>query len=187
MLVFPLFYLLSVLCGCLMMLFAITALLIGLKHRKSWHGKLLLGLVAAGATFFLVTLLWGLLNRKMRLDPDDFYGSYTINRNYFNREQADWQYNHYRFDIKENDSIYFYFTNGSKILETWKGKVSHPGFHKSARLHIEIDQPRHHILETDPTIYREAWKFHLVFNSAKFDNMYFIKNEWEPIDKNEID
>ncbi|MGB5983095.1 MAG: hypothetical protein WBG46_13210 [Nonlabens sp.] len=187
MFVHPLFYVLSLLCGGFMMLCAIIVFLIGLRHRKSWYGKVLLGLIGAGATFLLLTIIWGLLNQKMVLEPDDFYGNYTVNRSYFEKKQANWQYNHYRFEIKENDSIYFYHTDGSKILETWKGKVYYPGFHKSARLHIKMKEPKHHILESDPTIYREAWKFHLVFNSAKFGNMYFIKNEWEPIDKNEID
>ena len=47
------------------------------------------------------------------LEKSDYYGEYIINRNYFSGKQSDWQYDNFRFEIKENDSIYFYITNKS--------------------------------------------------------------------------
>src|SRR5690606_36725182 len=63
------------------------------------------------------------LREKIVLDKDDYYGSYVINRKYFGGKQADWQYNTFRFEIRPNDSIYFYVTDRERILETYKGKV----------------------------------------------------------------
>ncbi|NRF37488.1 hypothetical protein [Pedobacter foliorum] len=42
--------------------------------------------------------------------------------------------------------------------------------------------PTHHIMDGDPTIYRDTWSFYLVFNSPKFGNMFFKKGAWEPLD-----
>ena len=130
----------------------------------------------------IVISIANFISSKTILDNDDYYGEYIINRDFFPGEQADWQYNHFRFEIKENDSIYFYTTNKDNILKINKGKISTTETYKSARLILDIDKPTHHILTTNPTTYRNPWSFYLVFNSPKFSNMYFKKGTWEEID-----
>ena len=115
------------------------------------------------------------------MEKSDFYGEYIIDRDYFSGKQADWQYNNFRFEIKENDSIYFYITNGKLIKESYKGTISTVAPYQSARLKIRMDLPTHHVLNSNPTIYRESWGFYMVFNSPKFHNMYFRKGEWKEI------
>ena len=115
------------------------------------------------------------------LDKSDFYGEYVIDRNFFSGEQADWQYNSFRFKITENDSIYFYETDGQQILKTYRGTISTVAPYSSARLAIKMEQPTHHVLNSNPTIYRDIWSFFMVFNSPKFHNMYFKKGEWKSI------
>ncbi len=137
-----------------------------------WGGCFLLGLSS-----YFGRVIWS----KKILDKEDFYGTYIIDRNYFKGKQADWQYNHFRFEIKENDSIYFYETNENEIVKTYKGIVFTVTPYQSARLQIKMEQPTHHILNSNPTIYREVWDFYMVFNSPKFYNMYFRKGEWEHI------
>ena len=136
------------------------------------------GLISLLLLSFILRPLW----EKKILDKSDFYGEYIIDRNYFSGKQADWQYNHFRFEIKENDSIYFYVTDGEIINKTYKGKISTLTPYKSARLVIEMEKPTHHILTTNPTIYREVWDFFMVFNSPRFHNMYFRKGEWKKIE-----
>ncbi len=136
------------------------------------------GLISLSLLLFILSPLWG----KKVLDKSDFYGEYVVDRNYFSGKQADWQYNNYRFEIKENDSIYFYLTNGETIKQTYKGKISTLTPNKSARIVLEMKKPTHHILTTNPTIYREVWSFFMVFNSPKFHNMYFRKGTWKKID-----
>ena len=61
---------------------------------------------------------------KKILKKEDYYREYIINRDYFPGKQANWQYDHYRFEIKENDSIFFYLTDREKILKTFRGKIA---------------------------------------------------------------
>lgn len=154
----------------------------GLKRKTESSGKIILTLYAIGFSSILLLWIIGTLNQKKVLEKSDFYGEYIIDRDYFSGKQADWQYNNFRLEIKENDSIYFYVTNGKLIKETYKGAISTVAPYQSARLKMKMDLPTHHVLNSNPTIYRESWDFFMVFNSQKFHNMYFRKGEWKEIE-----
>uniref|UniRef100_UPI0040499BD0 hypothetical protein n=1 Tax=Flavobacterium sp. TaxID=239 RepID=UPI0040499BD0 len=135
---------------------------------------------------FILAMFSGLvqtLTAKKKLIKKDYYGQYIVNRDYFPGIQADWQYENFRFDIKENDSIFFYVTDKEKIIKIFKGTIETTKPYSSERLIINMDQPTHHILETNPTIYRSAWSFYLVFYSPKFNNVYFKMGQWKPLEK----
>lgn len=163
----------------------IVLLLVWSFTGKKLFGKIIgiiwLGLI--GLVFLSLTIQR--LTAKRELDKQDYYGAYIIDRNYFKGKQANWQYNSFRFEIKENDSIYFYVTANERILETYKGTISttNPNIYKSVRLITNMEQPIIHIMRTNPTIYRTVWNFQLVFYSDKFNNMYFKKGAWKPIDE----
>ena len=143
-----------------------------------------LGFIFIGV--FILVFLSGIVQwftAKTLLDKKDYYGEYIINRDYFSGKQADWQYNNFRFEIKENDSIYFYITNKEKILKTYRGTITTTKPYNSERLIINMAQPTHHIMLSNPTIYRSSWSFYLVFYSPKFNNVYFKKGQWKPLDK----
>ena len=53
----------------------------------------------------------------------------------------------------------------------------------SERLIIKMEQPTHHIMTSNPTTYRSARSFYLVFYSPKFNNVYFKKGQWKTLDK----
>ena len=155
-----------------------------LLSRKLWIGKIL-GFIWLG--IFGLVLLSGIvrwLTSKTELDKDDYYGEYVINRDYFQGKQTDWQYNHFRFEITDNDSILFYVTDNEKVLKTYRGtiKTTDPRNYRSARLIIEMEEPTHHILTSNPTTYRSAWDFYLVFKSPKFYNVFFEKGKWKLIE-----
>lgn len=120
--------------------------------------------------------------KKKELKKSDYYGEYIIDRSFFKGKQADWQYNTFRFEIKENDSIYFYVTNKDKILEKHVGHIETNNDYNSERLIVNIKEPSYHVLATNPTTYRNIWGFYLVFESSKFKNMFFKKGKWKPID-----
>ncbi len=122
-------------------------------------------------------------NRQKKLDINDYYGEYIVNRDYFPVKQADWQYNNFRFEIKENDSIYFYVTDKEIIIKTYRGRITTTKPYSSERLIIDLVQPTHHILTNNPTTYRSIWSFYLVFYSPKFNNVYFKKGQWKSLDK----
>jgi len=130
----------------------------------------------------LLAFLISPLTTKMIVDPSDIYGEYVIDREMFKGKQTDWQYDHYRFEIKKDNTLLFYVTDKEKILKTHKGHVTFLAPYASSRIVIHINQPRHHILESNPTMYREIWSFYYVFESKYYGNMFFKKGEWEEID-----
>ncbi|WP_211220175.1 hypothetical protein [Hugenholtzia roseola] len=160
--------------------FALLLLLWGVT-KSSVLGKALAGFAVFLVGFIFCTVLIRWATAKKELEKADYYGEYVVNRNYFKGKQADWQYNSFRFKIKENDSIYFYVTNKEQIVKIYKGTISTKNVANSARLILKMEQPTHHLLTTPPTTYRGAWDFYLVFNSPKFGNVFFKKQAWKPL------
>jgi len=155
-------------------------LLLGwLFTKKKIYGKIVLLLFGAVVSLVTLSVTVRFLTSKTSLKKEHFYGSYIIDRSYFPGKQADWQYEHFRFDIKENDSIFFYVTTQEKIWKVYKGTIETKKSYSSERLAITMEQPTHHIMASNPTIYRSAWSFFLVFNSSEFENVFFKKGKWE--------
>jgi hypothetical protein len=151
--------------------------------RKRIFG-LVLGLTLLGliGMFFLLTIFnW--ITTKKELKKKDYYGEHIIDRDFFSGKQTNWQYNSFRFEIKANDSMYFYVTDGKRILNTYRGTVTTNNIYRSERLVINMEEPTHHILSSNPTTYRSTWDYYLVFNSLKFNNVFFRKGKWQPLDK----
>jgi len=129
----------------------------------------------------LLISLVRVLTSKTILTKDDYYGNYVVMRDYFPGKQADWQYNTFRFEIRDNDSIYFHVTDGEKIVRTYRGFVDMTAPYRSIRLKIAMNAPTHHIVLDNPTTYRGVWSFYLVFNSPKFGNVFFEKGDWKSL------
>ncbi len=166
-------------------LLPLTAILavIWLLVRKEIVGRLIgftwLGVL--GIVLLSLSIQW--LTAKTQLEKEDYYGEYIIDREYFPGQQADWQYNHFRFEIRENDSIYLYVTEEEKISKIFQGTITTAKPYDSERLIVQMDQPTSHIMAGNPTTYRSAWGYYLVFYSTKFNNMYFKKGKWKPISR----
>jgi hypothetical protein len=156
-------------------------LLIGwLITRKVIYGKTLgfIWLIIIG----YCVLAWATrtLTAKKLLQKDDFYGQYIINRKYFPGKNADWQYDSFRFEIKENDSLYFYIMDAGRVLKKIGGTIETVKPYQSQRAILNIRQPRSHLIDSIPAVYRDSWSFYLVFHSPKFGNMYYKKGKWKP-------
>ena len=129
-----------------------------------------------------LSLIASILPDTSVLEKEDYYGKYIIDRNFFRGKQADWQYNHYKMEITEKDSIFLYTMDNGRIVSVNKGTISTVKPYNSERLVLKMNEPNHHITETNPTTYRKSWwNFYLVFKSKKFHNMYFRKGKWEKI------
>lgn len=161
----------------------IIFLLIWLFSKKQIFGKTIgiVWLSIFGLALF--SYIVQTLTSKKELKKKDYYGQYIVDRDFFAGKHADWQYNNFRFEITENDSIYFYVTENEKILQTFRGTIATAQPYSSERLIINMQQPTHHIMASNPTTYRSAWSFYLVFESLKFNNVYFKKGQWTPIAK----
>ncbi len=158
-------------------------LLIWVITRMKIFGIILAFVWISVVAITLVSIIAQKFNAKILLEKSDFYGSYTIDKTFFKGKQTDWQFDHFRFEIKENDSIYFYVTNKEKIQQTFPGVITTLKPYSSERLVLNMAQPTHHILTSNPTIYRDNHDFYLVFNSPKFHNLFFAKGEWKETDK----
>jgi hypothetical protein len=158
---------------------------LALRYPDSPHARFVVKsykIIAIVVGLLILTLfLYNWLTSKKEIERSDIYGDYVIDRNKFSGFQADWQYEHFRYTILPNDSIYFYETDGEKIIKTHKGTVKFLSSYQRPRLVLQIDTPRHHIIESYPTLYREPWSFYYVFNSEKFGNVFFTKGKWKPI------
>lgn len=165
-------------------LFPLIGILIvsGILTKKMVFSRLFLFIIIGILGLFSVSTVSRWLMAKTILDKDDYYGEYVINRAYFAGAQADWQYNNFRFEIKDNDSIYFYVTDKEKVQKTYRGLIRTKQPYGSARLVLNMDGENHHILVHNPTTYRSSWNFYLVFYSPQFNNVYFKKGKWKPID-----
>ncbi|RZL37279.1 MAG: hypothetical protein EOO96_05335 [Pedobacter sp.] len=159
-----------------------TILLIGwLLTKKNFFAVSIVTIWLGVLGIIILAQITTWLNSPISLTKEDYYGDYVINRKYFKGSQADWQYENFRFEIKENDSIYFYQTNRAKIIKTYKGKIDIIKERNYERLIIEMEEPSHHLLVDNPIIGRKPWDFQLIFYSTKFHNVFFTKDKWKPI------
>ena len=163
----------------------IILLLLWIITRKKVFGKIIGYFWLCIVSLILFGILFKFLTDKKVLKRKLYYGEYIIDRSYFPGKQADWQYNHFRFEINEDNSIYFYVTEKDKIVRTYRGTITttDPNQYASERLVIHMNMPKHHILTSNPTTYRSAWGFNLVFDSPEFNNVYFKKGSWESIEE----
>jgi hypothetical protein len=161
---------------------SVIALVLAIIYRKKLLGRILKYFFLVVVFLVLTSYIIRFLSQKTLLKKTDYYGNYIVDRSFFSGKQADWQYENFRFEIKQNDSIFFYVTNKEKILNTFKGTISTVKPYSSERLVIHMKKPTHHVVKSNPTTYRKTWSFYLVFKSEKFRNMFFKKGEWKPID-----
>lgn len=139
-------------------------------------GKAIVLMIAGAFCLSLLSLFIQWVTAPKILKKEDYYGTYHIKRNLFPGEQSDWQYNTYNFEIKSNDSIYFKILTDNRVSKIYRGKIKTITPYSSARLKLCMDFPTHHILDSDPAIYRNAWGFYLVFYSPKYNNVFFEKD-----------
>ena len=168
---------------CIFILLPLTVLLfVGwVLTRRKVFGWLLGSLWAAVIGLVSAITIANIVLAPKDLSKQDYYGWYVIDRSYFPGRQADWQYNSLRFRITSRDSIYFYLTDEEKIQRVYRGRISTTTAYASQRLKLDMEQPTYHVLAGNPTTYRSVRGFHLVFHSAKFNDVYFKKGEWQPL------
>ena len=166
---------------CIFILLPVLGILLlaWMFSKKKIFGKTIGVIILGVISLVIVSSALQIFIKKKVLNKEDYYGSYVVDKKYFQGMQANWQYDHFRFEIKDNDSVYFYVTDKDEIKQTYKGTISTVTPYKSAVLVLHMAQPTHHILTTNPTIYRNVWGFELVFNSPKFNNVFFTKGEWD--------
>ncbi|WP_336829837.1 hypothetical protein [Sphingobacterium multivorum] len=154
----------------------IILLLCGVITKRRFFGYAILSLIGGAIILFSLSQFFQWITSPKILKKEDYYGTYHIKRDLFPGKQADWQYNSYNFVIKDNDSIYFNVVSAGKVSKVYKGKIETVCPYQSARLKLWMDFPAHHILASDPTVYRSLLGFYLVLYSSKYNNVFFEKD-----------
>jgi hypothetical protein len=165
-------------------LFPISAILILLwlvTRRKMWiKAFVYIWSSIIFVAFLMYTIHW--ITKKTEPNIDAIRGKYVIDRNQFPGKQADWQYDHFQFEITDDDSFIFYETEKDKIVRTYRGKIEYSEYDNTPKIRLVFNGQRHHIIADNPTLYRNTWSFYYVFHSEKFNNVFFKKGEWEAHD-----
>ena len=171
--------------GILFVLFigiTIVLLILSLIFKKKIFGKIILGLWLFFISIPILYTIESIFTTRKEIEKNDIYGSYVINRNKCEGKQADWQYNHFRFKITEDNKIFFYITEKENIIKTIEGTVEFNHGNTSPQIKLNFEAPKFHVLLENPTLYREIWSFYYVFESNKYGNMFFTKGNWKSID-----
>lgn len=100
-------------------------------------------------------------------------GCYHIDRNFYPGLNAEWQYNHFRFEITRNDDFLFYEKLKDGSVKRTEGRVEY--YRRSPPFLFRIEGiPEHPLVDFYPSHYRGNLKFYFVFES-KFGNMFWRK------------
>ena len=119
---------------------SLILMLLWVMFRKNIFGKILGILWLSIFSLILLSyILDGFFSTKY-LNQNDIRGEYVIDRDMFPGKQADWQYNHYRFEITDDNKFLFHITNGKKIITTIEGKASFTDF--ARRISLTFGAPK---------------------------------------------
>lgn len=142
-----------------------------------------LGGICFAALLIIIGYTINFFTSKMTVERDDVYGWYVIDRSKFPGAQADWQYEHYRFEITKTDSIKFYVTKRNYIIIVYQGPVDiSPDGVIVPMIDYPMGFPKYHVLSQNPTLYRQPFSFYYVFESSLYGNMFFTKGEYKMLE-----
>jgi len=170
--------------------FSIVVFIIWILTYLKWKSHLVLYFLISVWVIFIGLILLvsisGPYRSSMSLLKEDIYGEYVIDRTKFAGKQAEWQYEHFRFELTEEDQMIF----KEKIYDGyWKSDTvnitfssgyydDHLSEYCNQKIRIQSDSTNHHIIHDNPTLFRKRKHFYYVFDSEKFDNVFFIKKKW---------
>lgn len=139
-------------------------------------------LIAPFILIFTISIYNFLFIDKMTVAKENIYGEYIIDRKKYDGKNANWQYEHFKIKITEDDKLHLMIYNDyGKIAKVITKKiVIYDGF-SNARLKINSSPDDYHLLQENPTLYRNVWSYYYVFHSSKYGNMFFIKKPWYQI------
>jgi len=159
----------------LLILFTI-GLIVYSVFAKSWRPVKILGGV------FVLIMLFGALSAikakiesPISLTKKQIIGDYRIDKNFYSGKNANWQYDHYRFTITAEDSLYFYITNKDTVIKTFKEKIKYSS--GPPDLWTIETHTNYHVIKYPPTLFRGHHKFYYVFLSDIYGNMFFRKQD----------
>ncbi len=177
LLIFPLLILSGVI--------ALTWLLLTPAENKAKTVKWIARLYGLG--FLALMGLFGLahwadaLRTPIQPCRTDLIGVYRVDRDMYPGPQANWQYEHHRILITEQDSLILEILKNGKVLKRFARAfepVPVSGLrHFRWQFADDNDSLYHHIIATEPIMIRSHSSFYYVFPSNRYGNMFLRKVE----------
>lgn len=109
------------------------------------------------------------------ITKDRVVGVYEIDNRFYPGENADWQKEHFSFEITEDSEFLFNEKLKDGSIKTIRGKVD--WYRVSPPMLYRIVMEREHpLVDEHPSLYRGNRKFYYVFET-KYGNMFYRKVE----------
>ncbi len=159
---------------------AIVILASGKGKRRAASRTILLMYAVGFGLLVLAVIALSIVNTiysPMGVDRDDVIGTYRVDREMFSGRQADWQHEHFRLTITEDDTVVLESLDSNGSWHVFKREITPVQGVNSYlwRFPNEGDSTVHHILAHTPTLHRQQWGFYYSFRSPRFGNVFFRK------------
>ena len=138
------------------------------KTKESLHLKKL------AVIWVLPCFLIGMaLYTHFPITKDRIIGVYEIDNGFYSGADADWQKEHFSFEITQESEFLFHEKLKDGSIKTVRGKID--WYRRSPPMLFRIAMGKEHpLIDQYPTLYRGNRKFYYVFES-KFGNMFYRK------------
>jgi len=138
------------------------------SSKKSLHLKKFS--VIWAFTIFLISIA---LYIHYPITKDRIIGLYEIDNQFYSGPNADWQKEHFSFEITERNEFLFHEKLKDGSVKTVRGKIEWYR-HSPPMLYRIVMDTEHPLIDQYPALYRGNRKFYYVFKS-KFGNMFYRK------------
>ena len=156
--------------GLLFSLLILTIIFI-FKFVRTRHNRYIKVLMAI---WFLPSILIGVVvYQDFPITKERIVGKYSIDTNFYPGSNANWQKEHFSFEITHNDEFLFYEKLEDGSIKTISGRLEYIRVSPPMLFRIRLDE-QHALIDPYPSLYRGNRKFYYVFES-KFGNMFYRK------------
>jgi hypothetical protein len=133
-----------------------------------------IALLSLQASMLVITILVNNYNKPMKVEAKHIYGTYRVDIDKFDRLQATWQHEHFELTISTDNYLRLYQLKPQKrMLDEVRFEIL--DYANAKRIKLRTTRDSHHILRTQPTLFREPRSFFYVFESEYYGNMFFRK------------
>lgn len=100
---------------------------------------------------------------------------YEIDTSFYPGKNANWQKEHFRFQVKQDDTFIFYDRLADNSEREYHGSITW-AHQNPEKWSIQMNES-HHVIDPHPVLYRNQKQIYYVFRSKLFGNMFFRKAE----------
>lgn len=143
------------------------------KTKDTVYLKKIKSLWVIPFTLVLLFLLLVFIFGRVDVDRGRIIGHYEVDTNFYPGPNANWQKEHYRFEITKDNKLILYEKLADSTERQYFGDINW-SFGPPDKWSISMKN-QHHVIDKHPTLYRSNKKFYYVFKTKNFGNMFFRK------------